>query len=263
MRRTLYWILPVVVLAIGVVASAQQTAAPAAPAKLDITAEQVMEKAIDAIGGQKAFEGLKSQYMKGKFEFPSMGVTGESEIFQKAPNKQMSVTTVEGFGEIRLGFDGEVAWADNPMAGLTTMEGEALAAIRLQSTFNAELKWKELYPKAELKGKEPVGEREAYVVELTPAEGKPATHYYDAENFLLLRSDVVVPTMSGMNLVQWMFSDYKDVEGRKIPHTVKQNIPEGEIVITLAEVKSNIDIDDARFAKPGPPPAPEAKPEQK
>jgi hypothetical protein len=46
-----------------------------------------------------------------------------------------------------------------------------------------------------LKGKQKLGDRAVYVVELTPAEGKPLTHYYDVETFLPQRVDMELPTM--------------------------------------------------------------------
>lgn len=248
MRQSLRGVLPATVLFLSAGAWAQETAAPA---KLDITAEQVIEKSIEATGGRKAFEGMKSSYAKGTFELPALGATGQTEIWAKAPNKQLSVTTVEGFGEVKSGCDGQVAWTDNPEQGLVVLEGEAAAVLKREATFNGVVKWKELYPKTELKGKQKLEDRDVFVIELTPAGGKPVTHYYDAENFLLLRSDMVFPTMEGMNTVQTTFADYKEVEGRKAPHTIKQNLPVGEIIVKLTEWKWNVEIDNAKFAKPG------------
>ena len=228
-----------------------QEAAPAAAEKLNITAEQVLEKSLEAIGGAKAFEGLKSTYMKGTLELPAMGVTADVEIWAKAPNKMLSLTTVEGFGEVKQGFDGESAWAENPMSGLVVLDGEGAAVARRQATFNSELKWRELYPKVALKGKQKVGERDSYVVEMTPDDGQPVLQYFDVETFHLVRADVHQNTMQGLSLVTTTFADYKDFEGRKMPTTMKQNIPEGEVIIKIGEVKSNVEIDDAKFAKPG------------
>jgi hypothetical protein len=94
---------------------------------------------------------------------------------------------------------------------------------------------------------------------MTPAEGRPVLRYYDSETFHLVRVDMHQPTMQGVNLVTTLFGDYKDFEGRTIPHLMKQNIPEGEVIIKIAEMKSNVEIDDAKFAKPGPPPVAEQK----
>jgi hypothetical protein len=255
MRNRIFLCAAVTVASLGVL-WAQEAAAPE---KLNITAEQVLEKSIAAAGGAKAFENLKSSYAKATLELPAMGVTADIEIWAKAPNKQLTVTTVEGFGELRQGCDGQTAWSENPMAGLVVLDGEGAAVMRREAVFNAELKWRELYPKVELKGKQKLDERDVYVLEMTPAEGRPVLRYYDSETFHLVRVDMHQPTMQGVNLVTTLFGDYKDFEGRTIPHLMKQNIPEGEVIIKIAEMKSNVEIDDAKFAKPGPPPVAEQK----
>ena len=135
-------------------------------------------------------------------------------------------------------------------ARLGELEGEALAIVRRESTFNADLKWRELYEKAKLKGKQKLGDRGAYVVELTPAQGKPVTRYYDAETFFLKRVDMVHPTPQGLVAVQVRLSDYRDHEGLKVPFSIQQSLPSGEAALTITEMQFNVEIDDAEFAKP-------------
>jgi hypothetical protein len=44
--------------------------------------------------------------------------------------------------------------------------------------------------------------------------------------------------------------DYKVVDGVKIPHTLKQVNPAMTMVIKITEVKNNVEIEEAKFAKP-------------
>ena len=217
----------------------------------EITAEQVLEKSIEATGGREAARRITSTMAKGTFEMASQNLTAALEVFAKAPNKRLIVTSIPGFGDVRQGFDGQAAWAENPMQGAIELQGEALAIVRRDSTFNADLNWRELYQKAELKGKQKLGDREAWVVELTPKDTpQPVIRYYDAENFLLQRIDVVQPGPTGLIPVQVVLSDYREQEGMKVPFRVTQTMSEGEVVIKIAEVKYNVEIDDAKFAKP-------------
>lgn len=50
---------------------AQQAPLPNPPEKLDITAEQVLEKSIEATGGRAAHEKLTSTVTKGVVELPA------------------------------------------------------------------------------------------------------------------------------------------------------------------------------------------------
>lgn len=52
--------------------------------------------------------------------------------------------------------------------------------------------------------------------------------------------------------------DYKDVDGLKLPFAIHQDLPEISLLIKYQDVKQNVPVDDAKFAKPAPQPAPEA-----
>jgi hypothetical protein len=45
-------------------------------------------------------------------------------------------------------------------------------------------------------------------------------------------------------------SDYRDVDGVKMPFELKQSTPGGDIVFKVSDIKFNAQIDDAKFAKP-------------
>jgi hypothetical protein len=59
--------------------------------------------------------------------------------------------------------------------------------------------------------------------------------------------------------------DFKDIDGYKVPHTMRMEMGELGIVLKVTEFKINVEIDDAKFAKPQakPEPKPEPKPEAK
>jgi len=219
-------------------------------AQQSLTAEQVLEKSVEAAGGRKAIEKITSTVGKGTLEVPSQGVTGALEYYAKAPNKRLIVVKVEGWGELRRSCDGQTAWEDHPNTGFRVMEGEEREDALRECLFNEELKWRELYPKVELAGKEKVGEREAYKVVMTPASGKPVTRYYDAENFLLVGQATKRATPEGIVEERVEFFDYRELDGVKAPFGVKELAPGQEVIIKLAELKNSVEIEDARFARP-------------
>ena len=228
-------------------AAAQETPGPA------LTADRIIEKSIEAAGGREAMEKLTSTMSKGTMEFTAQGMHSTVEFYAKAPNKRLIVMNMEGFGEVKQGFDGTVAWSSNPAQGVTEVTGEALANVKRDAVFNDALKWRERYTKAELKGKRTVGGREVYAVEMTPKAGSPVTNYYDAETFLLVGFSGMGSTPQGPTEIRTEMSEYREIgDGVKAPFRVKQIMPAGEIVMKYSEIKNNIDIDDARFSKPAP-----------
>ncbi len=238
--------------------SATQEAQPKAEAKapeatvagLLPTIDQVLDKYVEALGGRQALEKITSLQIKGAFDLPAMGASGTLTVIAKAPNKWITIIDVQGFGVMQMGFDGTMAWDNNPMAGMRELTGKELAARIREATFNKELKIKELFRKVEVTGKEKVAEKDAYVVEATPAEGSVEKMYFDAESGLLVRLDAERESPQGSVMVETYLEDYKDVDGVKIPFTLKQVMPQFTVQTKFDEVKHNIEVEDAKFAKP-------------
>ena len=214
--------------------------------------DELMEKAIQAVGGRESTAKMTSMVAKGTMEIVSMGGTASSELYAKAPDKRATVIVVDGYGEIRQGYDGKIAWSSEPQNGLVELKGNQLAAAKREAQFNGELRWKELYPKAEITGKEKVGNRDCWVVRLTPTEGSPVTRFYDTETSLLAKVVGVSDTPQGEVEVAVEMSEWQDIgNGIKSPHTIKVTLPGiGDLITRYKEYKYNVEIDDAKFAMP-------------
>jgi hypothetical protein len=218
-------------------------------AKPEMSVEQIMSKAIEASGGRAALEKLTSYVATGTIELSAMGITASNETYAKAPNKRLSVTTIDGFGEVIQGYDGKVAWSKEPQGGLKEMTGEMAEQAKRESVFNPALEWKTLYTQSEVTGKEKAGGHDCWMVKFTPAAGRAVMHCYDTESFLLTKA--VNPGPNGSEIPVEL-SDYKDMGiGVKSPMTIKVTAPNiGEMTIRYKEVKPNVEIDDAKFSKP-------------
>ena len=212
--------------------------------------DQIIEKSIQATGGKAAHDKLTSRVAKGSFEIPSMGVGGPIEAYAKAPNKIITIINIEGFGVVQQGFDGAVGWSSDPQSGMRVMEGAELAATKREADFYGNNKIKEYFPKMTLKGKDKVGDHEVYVIDAVAVEGTPETFYFDTQSGLLLRNDSERETPQGKMKVQVYMEDYKDVDGIKMPFTMRQNTDAMNFVIKFTEIKHNVAIEDAKLKKP-------------
>ncbi len=214
------------------------------------TVQEILAKYVQAIGGKEANEKIKSRMMKGTLELMPMGVKGTFENLSAAPNKSIMKISLEGIGDIIEGFDGTTAWSINPLQGNRDKQGEELAQTKLTYDFYRETNLGKLYPKMELKGTEKICANEAYVVVGTPNNLPSETFYFDTKSGMLLRQDSTAISPEGKMPTKTFFEDVREVDGVKIPFKIRSILPQMEFSITATEVKHNVAVEDAQFAKP-------------
>jgi outer membrane lipoprotein-sorting protein len=239
-------------MAVAVTALSQQKPADqgAKPAAAMPTVDQILDKYVQALGGKASLEKFTSTASKGTFEIPTFGASGTAEVWEKAPNKTGLRLDIPGFGIVQEGFNGTVAWSQDPQNGLREKTGLELAATKLDAEYYRPLKLKQLYPKITVKGKDKVGDKDAYVLEATPAEGAAESWYFDATTGLLARIDAERESPQGKASVQVFQEDYKDADGVKVPFTMRIVSSAFTIIIKFDEVKHNVAIDETKFNKP-------------
>jgi len=215
------------------------------------SAEQIVEKWIDAVGGEAALEKIQSREAKGSIEITALGLSADMVYLGKAPNQRLIEFTFAGFGKAREGYDGQTAWAANPGAPITAKTGKDLARAQREATFHQELNFTKLYPKLAVEGSATVGDRQAWILKATTAEGEEETHYFDKATGLLVRKDLTVDSPAGRVKAEIILEDYRKVDGISIAHTVRMLEPASvAFIMRFSEVHQNQPIPDSRFKQP-------------
>ena len=230
------------------VESVSKTKGAGAPKSL--TVKQILAKNRAAVGGTLTQRRITSWVGIGTAEIPVAGATGTVEIYSKAPNKQVTLINLKGIGLIADGYDGVVAWSNNPITGLRTKSGTELAQTKAASVFDRDAEVGTLYSKMVAKGVEQVDGHDAYVIEATSPASGVETWYIDAHTFLLVRQDLVADSSQGKIPMQTYFEDYRVVGGVKRAFVTRAVSSAVSVIIRLTELKMNVAIDDAKFAKP-------------
>src|SRR5277367_3439941 len=228
------------------------SAAPAAtkPASAMPTADEVVDHYVLAIGGRAAWLKLNSRVSKGTIEIPAMNnLSGTVEIHEKAPNLMLAVINLGG-AAFEQGFDGTIAWQDNPQNGLRVLSGGELDDARREANFYHPLELRKNYSKLTFTGVVRVNEHDAYVVEAARENGAPDKMYFDVQSGLLVRSVNQRYTPDGLTEFQADVEDYTALDGVKLPFTVRQSGGGSAFVIHFTEVQHNVQLADAQFAKP-------------
>ncbi len=225
------------------------------------TVDEVVEKHLAALGGRAALAKLQSRQMVGTItlSLPVGGdVTGSVEALNAVPNKARTLIKLDltalGAGPIQIDqrFDGTSGYMLDSMQGDRPITGTQLQSMKSAVFPSAFLNYKERGASVELKGKEKVGERDAYVLVVTPKDGAVVRQYLDAESYLPVRM-VTAVEVPGMGVLDQTsdFSDQRDVDGVKVPFLIKSSSAAQSFTISVTKVDHNVTVDEKLFVKPG------------
>ena len=212
------------------------------------TVDAILDKYIAAIGGRDAQRKITSRVIRGRVDVPGVSFGGKIEVFAKAPNKSLTIMNIEPIGLLKTGFDGRTGWnlSGNGLDVATAVDRAAMA----DADFYREIKLKELYTRLKVTGQVKDGFRQVYVVQALAAGAPAETLYFDVESGLLVRRDLTRTVSRGPVRAEVYFSDWRELDGVKIPFRMTQSMPTMKFVTTIEEVKHNVAVDDAIFKQP-------------
>lgn len=204
----------------------------------DVTAEDILKKAIEAYGGEKTLATLKDIQLTGTVNV--MGQTlayGQKNIF---PNG-FSTTVSMGGSPMMKQSKKDTAYEMQMPGGASTgeLDDAAKEEINTRAAF-----FTERYMLANaaysytLKDKEQVAGKDAYVITIVSPKGSESTVYYDVESGLKVQEKrESASPMGGQMNITTLFSDYKTFEGIKVPT---------KFTIDLGQFSQDIVIDDVK-----------------
>jgi outer membrane lipoprotein-sorting protein len=224
------------------------------------TADEIIEKHLAASGGRAALAQLTSRSATGSITLstPVGEMAGTIEVYNKAPNKTRTLIKLDlsavGAGQVVSDqrFDGTTGYVIDSFAGNRDITGPQLEAMRNATFPSPLLNYKEHGATATLAEKQKVGDRDAYVIVLTPRAGPDARLFIDADSFLMVRSAITinVPQLGGDIEQVLEFSDFRDVDGIRVAYTTTSTNAVQTVKSTVTEMKHNVEIDDSSFSKP-------------
>ena len=224
------------------------------------TADAVVEKHLAAIGGRDALTKLTSRKSTGTVSLSTPGgdFSGPVELLTKAPNKTHLQMTLDlnavapgTLMNIEQRFDGTSAYATNSMQGPTPISAKQVDNMRNAVFPTPLIGYKDRGAKLEQLPNEKLQGKDAIVLLLTPATGSPVRMFFDPETYLIVRTVTTINSEQlGGDVEQTTdLSDYRTVDGVKLPFRVVSSNPAQTMTITLTKVEHNVAVDDATFGK--------------
>ena len=225
------------------------------PAPNTPSADQILNRYIQALGGAQKLGALKSFVARGSYEgFDTSHDKVTVEIFAQSPNRRTTLVHLHTGENLRV-YDGINGWNNStgtllpiPVRALggSDLEGARIEAaiafpVQLKSVLN---NWRSGFPATTINDK-PVDVIQASGVDTTPVK-----FYFDKETGLLVRYTRYSDTPIGTIPSQVDFGDYHDVGGIKFPYKITQTWTDGQVFIELNDVRANATVEASRFARP-------------
>ncbi len=227
---------------------ANSSNSPAAPA---LSVDAILAKYTDALGGTAAIERITSLDEKGTATMPARGGTQmQIEEVRKAPDKALLTMTLPNGKQLQRAYNGTVAWQAFPGRGAEDLTWDDLARAKQWATFIPAVNVKQNFVREQPIGTEKIGDQTAYRVMAIRKGGGRVVFYFDTQSGLLLRVAERIQSPLGSLPQNTDYSDYRDVNGVKLPFTVTVTRVQGPTIYKWDSIQANAPADDAQFEKP-------------
>lgn len=216
------------------------------------TADEIIEKYIKALGGVEKWKKLESRRETGFVVFQGMNIP--FTISSMRPNMTRQEGDFQGQKFVEA-FDGTVAWQCSPFATMNkpTKKTEEETADAAKEPFEDDfIDYKTKGHTVELDGKEEIDGAKCFKLKLKRKVGDEKIYFIDAENYVpvMIRSFASSGPMKGQ-AVETFLSDYKEVDGLMIPHTIENKLNgQTGMVIKADKVELNPQLDKTIFSLP-------------
>lgn len=217
------------------------------------TAAQILDKYLQAVGGARA-TSLTSVAGKGTYSgYGPEGFPRPVEVYAKAPNQKAIMVRDSASGDNITVFDGKTSWVSAPFKPIDVMElhGAELDSARADAelTFPANVKQALTNIRSST---DFINDRTVLAVQGSKGNAL-VTMYFDEDTGLLTRLVRSTPSVVGRLPIQIDYADYRDVGGVTLPFKWTTTWLDGRSTFELSEIQTNVAVDAARFARPGPP----------
>lgn len=232
------------------------------------TADELVQRNLQAKGGIEKIKAIKTTRMSGKMQQGAFVAQVGEEA--KAPNLFRQSFTIQGMTAIEA-YDGAAGWQISPFEGRKDPEllGEDdLRDLVEQADFYGPLvDYKEKGNTIEYLGKDSVDGDDVYRLKVTLKNGDIFYYLLDPDSFLEVRIERQVFIRGAIRESVTDLGAYKQVAGVYYPFSLesgpKRN-PNARSKVTVEKLEANVALDDSQFKMPAAPaaaaPPPPAKP---
>jgi hypothetical protein len=218
------------------------------------TADELVEKNIEARGGMDKIQAIKTLRVTGTFEGGGGFVATVGQENER-PNLIRQTLSLQGMTAVQA-YDGTTGWQIQPFNGRKDAElmGEDdLRDLLLDADFDGPLvDYKEKGSTVEFLGHDVVDGDDALRLKVTLKNGDIIYDYLDPDTFIEIRRDIQQFIRGAVRERVLGLGSYKPVHGVMYPFSLNQGPkthPDDQTT-TIQKIEANVTIDPADFALP-------------
>ncbi len=215
------------------------------PVPAGVTATQVVEKYLAAIGGADQVKSVKDMSLK-----MSGHVQGQQVIFlrnYKLPDKFEQEVQVQNQTVNKILLNGEQATMQQ-MGQDVPVDEDTRQSLKEEMLLFPEVHFGEAGYQLALDSIVTVDGKDAYVMKVTDPRGNASTEYFDVSSGLKVKEIAERPGPRGPMKHTTTYGDYQAVGGIRFPHTITSNNENGSAIeLKVSEMKVNSGLSDELF----------------
>lgn len=217
----------------------------------DMTLDQIIEKNIEARGGEKNIEALKAVEMEG--DYNAFSLTRPFKMWKQRPGHYRFEAKMLD-DEVTFAFDGNRAWQVYPAYGSTDPmripNADSLIVAR-DAVFDSPIyEAKKNGYTITLEGTEDLDDGPAYNLKIMRPDSVVENWYVDAESFLEVKMAGGTYDFGRPVGKEAFYGEYKAINGVMLPHFVEIEYGTRYRVFTIASIKAIDPVPAETFAMP-------------
>jgi photosynthetic reaction center cytochrome c subunit len=224
------------------------------------SADQILNKYFQAIGGTQRLGSFASFTAKGTYSgYDTDNQKVPVDVYAKAPAQMTTIVHAPLGDSVRV-FDGRSGWIASPdrPVPLLPLTGGDVTGAKIDATLVFSIGIKQLFPQWRVADTTIEG-KDVWMLEGIAPGQLPLKLYFDQKSGLLVRALRLIDTVIGYNPTQLDYSDYRLVNGIKVPYHQVITWTDNQTTIDLTNVQLNTAIEAAKFAQPPPAQPPKVK----
>jgi zinc protease len=211
---------------------------------VDISANDLVEKYLTAIGGRQKLDAVKS--LDQTYSMDMMGTTVTSRVVQDAGKFYMGWST-QGMTLMKQVYDGEKGIMEQQGQQMA-LEGSDLESLKETSVPFTERNYNMAGYTSEIKGVEDINGKACYKLVVTKPSGTKNTEYYDQATSLKVKEVQTSESQGQVMTMTFEYTDYKVIDGINVPHTITwSGLMPTPIVMKASSIKVNGEVDPSLF----------------